>query len=77
MKEHYPGIRAAMKETNADIQSKEIVTSVASSWKALAEGEREAWKDRAKAMTETEEVVPDDALAEAHIEAEDMEGESV
>ena len=79
MKEHYPAVKASMAESRKDIQSKEVVTTVANSWKAMSDIDKEAWKERAKALAddEVDDAVPDDALAHAHVEAADIEEEGV
>lgn len=77
MKEHYPAVKAALFESSKDIQSKDVVSTVASSWKTLSDMEREAWKGRAKALAEADDgddAMPVDAL-QGDIDAADSDDE--
>ena len=50
-----------------EAQSKDVISSVATSWKNLSEEDRDAWKERARAMSAEEE---DTAAAAAAAEAD-------
>jgi len=77
MKEHYPAVKVALCESSKDIQSKDVVSTVATSWKTLSDTEREAWKGRAKALVEADDgddAMPVDDL-QGDIDTADIDGE--
>jgi len=55
MKENYPSVKMAMAGRVPEAQSKDIISSVATSWKSLSEEDRGAWKERARTMSAEEE----------------------
>eukprot|EP00563_Minutocellus_polymorphus_P012969 CAMPEP_0181063896 /NCGR_PEP_ID=MMETSP1070-20121207/23893_1 /TAXON_ID=265543 /ORGANISM="Minutocellus polymorphus, Strain NH13" /LENGTH=150 /DNA_ID=CAMNT_0023144137 /DNA_START=86 /DNA_END=535 /DNA_ORIENTATION=+ len=61
MKEHYPSVKMAMAGRVPEAQSKDVISSVATSWKNLSEEDREAWKERARSMTAEEQETADAA----------------
>mmetsp|Transcript_5604 Transcript_5604/g.15747 ORF Transcript_5604/g.15747 Transcript_5604/m.15747 type:complete len:95 (-) Transcript_5604:101-385(-) len=65
MKEHYPSVKMAMAGRVPEAQSKDVISSVATSWKNLSEEDREAWKERARSMTAEEQETADAAAAAA------------
>ena len=67
MKENYPSVKLAMAGRVPEAQSKDVISSVATSWKNLSEEDRDAWKERARAMSAEEE---DTAAAAAAAEAD-------
>ena len=55
MKENYPSVKMAMAGRVPEAQSKDVISSVATSWKSLSEEDRGAWKERARTMSAEEE----------------------
>ena len=55
MKENYPSVKMAMAGRVPEAQSKDVISSVATSWKSLSEEDRDTWKERARAMSAEEE----------------------
>lgn len=54
MAEHYPQVKMAMAGRVPEAQSKDVISSVANSWKSLSDEDKEAWKERARSLAEEE-----------------------
>jgi hypothetical protein len=52
MRENYNRVKTAMAGRVPEAQSKDVISSVASSWKNLSDEDREAWRDRARSLGE-------------------------
>ena len=71
MAEHYPQVKMAMAGRVPEAQSKDVISSVANSWKGLPNEDREAWKERARSLAEEEGGVDAAAAAAGSVEEEE------
>ena len=60
----------AMAGRVPETQSKDVISSVANSWKSLSDEDKEAWKERARSLAEEEGSV-DAAAAAGSVEEEE------